>query len=383
MSSFKHLNTWNDVHTQVKKQALSYGLSALKSKIAEKYIYMDDAVERIWTALVMGKNALLYGPGGYAKTNLVKDVLSYLNIPMQTIVVHPGITVEHLFGVPNMKKLMEESKLEYAWHQTYFAYPGVLALEEGLDAQGDIMATLKDIITERGLRDRDKFFESLASSFIITTNKSPEEYAKDDSIKAFVDERFPYTYRVIWDSHEYDDYYNLFKTVISKEKFNKHESDLGMLAELCEYHASNAENVISPRKAIYAAENLIELGISSIKNLNFSVANIGEVKRRSEKKKSISKLKIIIANTDSFLNTEFYGVNPIKPIDIAKKIKLLDSIQISFGNNSFPDEMSSEVKAIRDKIIKYRTTYTNNLFSSIKLDKVDLDKIDNYQKSLN
>ena len=368
LDAFKNLTTWKQVYDLVRIKALDYGLSQLKDTLSNDYIYMEEAIEHIWTGLVMGKNVLLYGPGGYAKTDLVKDIMRVLEIPLNKKVIHPGITVEHLFGVPDMEKLMKESKLEYAWHQTVFACPGVLALEEGLDAQGDIMATLKDIITEHGLRDKDLLYESLASSFIITTNKSPEEYGKDDSVKAFVDERFPYTYKVVWDSYVYEDYKLLFE----KKYKNKFTNDLNILAELCEQEA-NRNNIISPRKAIYSADLVLQLGLNSLKTIGFNNIDINEYKERVKSKNSYNKLKIILDKTSMMLSDIHNIYTGNKIVVIFKKYKILNEIYKRLILLEFPDDLAEKFNLVHNNYKNAITNTLGSLNSNIKLN-TDTDR---------
>lgn len=237
----------------IRSKILSIPLADVQARIAEKFYGMNKVVEALYMGTSAGKNIILYGPGGFGKSQVVKEFLSIVGINAPTIVGYEDMEVEALLGVPNIEKLTKHSVYELAFDRSVFRVPGILILEEFLDARPSTAAALKDVLTEGGLRQSGYFTESLISSVIICTNKSPEDMSIDDSSSAFYKERFPIRVKVIWDnfSHEsYSDFLSLIKPTESKEQPLMYD----VLAEM----ASRTTTLVSPRM-VKDASDLIDI----------------------------------------------------------------------------------------------------------------------------
>lgn len=242
----------------------------------EHFVHMEDTKKILQLALKTKTNIILWGPGGYGKTEIVKHYLDVLGITYNTVVGYKDMMVEALLGIPDMKKLMDESKYEIAFEHSPFVGAKVLVLEEFMDVAPETAAALKDIITEGGYRTKDKFIASTIKQIIIITNKSPEDIGDDDSIKAFYYERFPLHHEVTWSTKTAKKYYDLFKynTVLEN-------NDCKKLSFIC-------ENVKpSPRLALEAVKVYsITKDITDIRHIrgfdNVDIESLSEVIERSE-----------------------------------------------------------------------------------------------------
>jgi MoxR-like ATPase len=271
--------TNKDVSQKIKERVLSVSVEELIKDLSKEFVFHEEPTRKIYAALATNKNAILYGPGGYGKSVLVKHICNRLGIPVSYKIGYKDMGVEELLGVPNMKKLLDESKYETAFENSIFSKPSVLILEEFLDASPATAAALKDILTERGFREGNNKKESLIASVIITGNKSPKSMSIDDSTSAFYMERFPFTHEMIWKTHEEKDYLNFFNTYYNTETYNKHIKELIMVAKLC----SRTSGRISPRVSIQAADTVIQLGIdfiSTIDTINSEI--LSEIKLQVE-----------------------------------------------------------------------------------------------------
>jgi len=211
-----------------------------KEKI--KFVHMDDTIQVIQLAMSTETNLILYGKGGYGKSELSKQMLKDAGYKVNTIVGHSGTQVEQLFGIPNMKKLMDDSEYELAFEKSPFINADVLILEEFLDVPPDVSSALKDVISEGGYRAKNKFIKSNVKFIIICTNKSPDEMESTDSYNAFYKERFPLHHEVVWRNHPTKYYEDLFKYNTELEN-----EAIVTLSQIC----SAAK--ISPRLALTAA----------------------------------------------------------------------------------------------------------------------------------
>jgi hypothetical protein len=99
---------------------------------------------------------------------LIKFVL--ISIKFLTVVVgYKDMPVDALLGIPDMSKLLNESKYEVNFKESPFYKPGILI--EFTDILPST-AALKDILTEKGFHTKSGKVESLISCMIIAANKS-------------------------------------------------------------------------------------------------------------------------------------------------------------------------------------------------------------------
>jgi len=225
------------------------------------FIQIDDVIEVILAALVTEQNAILYGPGGYGKTEILKWVLGTLNIPYFVISGHSAMSVEDLLGVPDMKKLMEDSELLIQFEKTPFVQEGVLIIEEGTDIPTNVLTALKDIITSKGYRYKDKLIAMNISNIFLTGNTDPDLLELDDSVKAFFTERFPMRIKVEWNSHTFFQYINLWYTLFSADFIKENEKEFHWAAKACSLNSKK----VSPRSALNFVYILLTHGISALK----------------------------------------------------------------------------------------------------------------------
>lgn len=255
--------TNEEVSTAIKNRVKSVKFEDLILKLSETSVFHEEATKKIYAALATGNNALLYGPGGFGKSVLVKRICEVLGLPIIYKVGYKGMMPDELFGVPNMKILMEESRYETAFENSLFSKPGILILEEFLDADPSTAAALKDILTDKGLREGSTRKESLISSVIITGNKTPEDLSEDDSTGAFYLERFPFRHNTQWERFKEEDYMKFFKVYYTSEVYDDQYQVLTFVARLC----AGTNELVSPRVASQAASVAIELGVDYLDTL--------------------------------------------------------------------------------------------------------------------
>lgn len=248
---FENCKTVEDTKSELLRIIRSRSLESVQNEIAKKFYNVNDVVEFLYNSILAGGNGILYGPGGFGKTEITKEFFACYGIEPLVIVGHSGTDVEALLGIPNIRKLTDESIYEVAFENSIFSKPGVLIFEEFMDVKPAVASALKDIITSGGYRRGDEFIPSKIGSMFICSNKSPDEVVIDFSTAAFYKERFPYSKYVIWNDYSGAEYLNLFKLVY-KDKFDKEESSFRLIAELCAVSCT-ASSIISPRMAFNAA----------------------------------------------------------------------------------------------------------------------------------
>lgn len=258
-------------------------------EVDKRFVYQSKATRAIYTGLLMNMNVFLSGPGGYGKSALIKYVLDIYKIPYHSIIGYKDMPVDALLGIPNMDKLIKESKYELNFKDSIFCKPGILIGEEFTDILPSTAAALKDILTERGFRNKDGKVESLVSTMIIAANKSAKEVIDDESKRAFYEERFPLQVEVKWNTYTSKDYYALLKLTYP-------EVQKAMLYFMAKLFATNHEefsNTVSPRVALNITDVYLNKGISFIDNFAINtdtIKNIQEIAKQEFNKKSVQKL---------------------------------------------------------------------------------------------
>ncbi len=293
----------NEVLIGIQTQLQKFELKDLQEKLRESFFDMDNVIKYLYKTLMAGKNIILYGPGGFGKSTIVVEFLKLIDINYSTIVGYEDMDVEGLLGIPDMDKLLNKSIYETAFDRTPFANPGILILEEFLDVNPKTAIALKDILTAGGLRQGQVIKESLISSVIICSNKSPYELSVDSSTDAFYKERFPIVCEVKWNSYSYINYLAFIKTITTKEEYEAHTDIYTVIAELA--YRTSLNTIISPRIVKDSVE-FVQLNDYNIYDLvlidGFDTDILTEVKLACEIREEKDKLSQIKYNINTRLN---------------------------------------------------------------------------------
>jgi len=291
---------------KISERVKSIPLSELTAEISKDFVFQEQAIRKIYVAAATCKNGLFFGPGGFSKSKLIKHFFKILGIPVVYKIGHVQSTVEDLLGMPNIKKMMDESKIETAFENSVFSTPSVLILEEFMDCPPAVAAALKDVLTERGFREGNTFKESKISSVFIVGNKSPEDIADNDSLKAFYDERFPFQLRMIWDDFSAHSYMKFFK-IYFKERINDRLDEFTLLAELC----ANTKSLVSPRIASDGGDVILNLGVEFIDTLTgIDTTEISKFRHQSQLKACLLKEEITLNKLEEAYKSLLSGEKP-------------------------------------------------------------------------
>jgi MoxR-like ATPase len=292
-SIINNLVTREDVLLATRIKLQEIGLPKMKSEVGKAFFEMDQVVEALYVALTSGLNIILHGPGGFGKTQVVKEFLKVAGLASSTIVGYEDMEVDGLLGVVDIKKLTEEAVYEIKFERSVFANPGVLILEEFLDARPSTAAALKDILTEGGYRRGSYFVESLISSVIICTNKSPDDMSTSVSTAAFYRERFPIVIEVAWTRFDTQTYLRYLQHIKPELSF-KHNDFYNIICELAS-RTSAKGHIVSPRILKYASD-LVDFNenLSCLNNLaGLDTTEVEDVKILYLSKNETKRIKII------------------------------------------------------------------------------------------
>ena len=209
------------------------------------FVFMDKVRTILDISVDTNKNVILHGKGGYGKSEFTETYLNARGIEPYTITMGSGMTTDRLFGGVDLQKFHDSGKIEYLIENSFMNREYVI-FEELFDAPDFILEQLKDILSSGIFRNGSQIFPIKTKNIICCTNKTREEFSKNNSLKALM-ERFPLEMEVKWDNHTRITYEHLLEA-----KFGKGSAD-PMLTYILETFATKG-HTISPRIAIVAAE---------------------------------------------------------------------------------------------------------------------------------
>lgn len=194
-----------------------------------------------------------------------------------------GINTDRLFGGTDIKRFEESGKIEYLVENSFMNHEYVV-FEELFDAPDFILEQLKDILSSKTFRNGAQVFPIKTKTIICCTNKTREEFSKNNSLKALM-ERFPLEYEVKWSDHNKLTYEKLLN-----QKFGYADPMLTYILE----EFSKGGHVISPRIAITTQELISTCGIECLEFIADFNAQKALLKTSIQKFKSIFQIEKLV-----------------------------------------------------------------------------------------
>ena len=228
--------------------------SKIKGVLDENFIETDKPSQIISLAIASGKNAILYGEAGHAKSQMVEAAIEGIGMGDDCFIQSfgEGMTEERIYGGVDLKAVEKEGYVKFMPERS-FMNSGIAIFEELFDAPPVVLLSLKDTLTARELRNGAQRFQMKTICIIALTNRPPSEISELGSAAHALIERFPLQLRVRWDDYKSSRYRSMYSKVLpSAPKAMK-----DMMADLIGQASSNG-HFISPRSAIHAIEVVME-----------------------------------------------------------------------------------------------------------------------------
>lgn len=292
------------------------------------FVYMKEVHNILTVAMHTEENVILYGPGGYGKSEYTTAFLAEEGIDPYIITMGSGMTTDRLFGGTDLEKFDKTGKIEFLVENSFMNHEYVI-FEELFDAPDFILEQLKDILSSKIFRNGNQIFRIKTRVIFCCTNRTRSEFAKDASLKALM-ERFPLEKEVKWKSFGDINYKELLET-----KFGHADPFLCYL--FSQYSANNVQ--ISPRIAVKTAKIVNATNYDSLMFIAEFAQN--PTLLRNTKKSFESKIKLneygkefqkIVKQVDEYIKQEDLeaatkAVGEIKNIhEELKKIKMSDDM---------------------------------------------------------
>lgn len=324
-----------------------------------KFVFMDDTRKILDVSIATRKNCILFGKGGYGKSEFTEAYLREHGMTPYTITMGSGMNTDRLFGGIDLKVFNDSGKLEYLIENSFMNHETVI-FEELFDAPDFILEQLKDILSSGIFRNGGQVFEIKTRNIICCTNKTREEFAKNNSLKALM-ERFPLELEVKWNDHNRVTYGKLLDN-----RFGGHDP---MLVYILEEFAKNG-STISPRIAIVAAEVMDKCGPDCLSLVADFSAKPKVLKEAIAKFKSIYEIAKFIEEIEEF-NKQFSNIkldnmsNIKEATSINKKMKtVITKLKGIKADDSISVSLNQAIK-------KYKEIYDKNTKTLDVVVKVD------------
>jgi hypothetical protein len=307
--------------------------------LEKKFVKYDEVAHALATGLASGKNVLLSGPGGHAKSEMIEAALRGLGLWDNVFLASfgEGLTTDELWGGINLDamNLAKGACIEYHPERSFLNYD-IAVFEEMLDAPSPVLLDLKDTLTRKEMRKGVQRHPMKTRVIIAATNHAPGTYADSDDpsdrARVALLERFPIQVHVGWDSYLMQDYLSMFRKHYLYGAVNGSAEKLAeILAE-----AYSQGHLISPRTAIHALEivynNALDRGHSKITNNDLAdirclaglgafgeelIADIEQLSLMADNRAEIEAVRVEIQQ----LHTEFAAgsASAVNNMVIAKK----------------------------------------------------------------
>jgi len=267
-----------------------------------------------------------------------------------------GSTIESLLGGLKMKEFQDHGAIEYNIERSFMSHEYVI-LEEGLDAPTAVLEQLKDILTSKQFRNGNQQVPIKTKCIVVCTNRSREEIAEDDSIKALM-ERFPLEHRVEWETYNQEDYALLFDKVLKKPMHTFAQ----IVAEV------SRNNFISPRTAVKAAIVYNTAGLSGLKYVaGFDPHHVNEIESQMEEFEAIRQER----EKFNAMHKQLSDLPPVDkntPIRYIQYSKAAERVIKFLDDQSFRDEFQPQYKKLREIWKTYQKTCLDNALEKTNAD---------------
>lgn len=352
--TFKNLTNWPvEEVLALKKCKQSKNLKmALKEVLEKKFVFIDEVAEILEIGKKTGKNVFLYGRGGHGKSEIIQEVLKFIDPKGQDSFVQAcgeGLSEEKLFGGLNLAKFQKTGEIEYLVENSFMNKKYVV-FEELLDSRMNVLLSLKDILTSGIFRQGSQQFKIKTEFVICLTNRTKQEVGEDNSVKALL-ERFPLEQKVEWNRYESADYQLMFQKVLG--------SSITEVADICQC-INETGDFVSPRTAIHMAQ--VYKATNSVNALKFFGASSEIITKMEKLKKDQDDRNYLTEQMSNLENFEYDSddISSTKAYLDHCKILLSNTANKSFSDKVFQDFVEYK-KELEQKISETKELLLNLL----------------------
>jgi hypothetical protein len=238
------------------------------SNYISKKLHNFNAGEELAWAWNSNENIIMFGPGGYGKSDAAILFHEYLhqkncvkNSQPFIMSFGQGMTEEKLLGGIDMKTFQDSGEINYLL-QNAFVEHEVVIFEELWDAFPAVLLILKDILQSKCVRMGNQVLPIKTKMVIACTNRSREEVVEDASTEALM-QRFLFEKEVSWSSHTPGDYR---KALLAATGGDADLKIVDAVSNICA-ESNSDEYTVSPRTCGKAYKSALINGIESLRGM--------------------------------------------------------------------------------------------------------------------
>lgn len=228
---------------------------AAAAAATSEFVNMDEIRGILALALVgaernpLRRNLVLWGPGGYGKSEFVHDYIkAAVGTPPFVVSMHREYSAAEHFGGLSVPDL-QGGTLRYNTEQSWMGATHSI-WEEALDSPDSVLLSSKDTIT-RGVFTIGQPYQVKTKLIVINTNHDPARFKGDLSKAAFL-ERFPYVAKVDWSGISISDREVSYRTIIENTAAKSGNPFGKKSAQILASIAANEQ--WSPRRLIHVVQ---------------------------------------------------------------------------------------------------------------------------------
>jgi MoxR-like ATPase len=357
------------------------------------FINTDTFANVMELAIVSGIPIMIYGKGGYGKTEMIKEVFNHIDGSSAMLECDPETTASLIKGgaiARTTKTDKEDITLAHYNVGASILRNHAFFYEEMLDASFQALSVLKAIITNKQLTLNGEVVDSINKLLVAATNVNPYDRidqlppSEANSYDAFL-QRFIIV-RHEWDTHDSNDYTRLLRANSDKKDVSKItiaqiddarnyregvklDKELqGILCSLAE-KSGNEGRIISPRlfkwtiRMIKSQAFLSDKSVATIEQLNvlnylpsWDQSLLSNLEEEIQQQKIYNEAK---SSLDTFKDNFDRAVKKIeehkKKLDIEKLLAAINVLQLMEGEinkvSSIPDSLISKRNDLINKVV--------------------------------
>jgi len=361
------------------------------------FVKIEKMAKAIALALVSGKNLVLFGPGGHAKSAVIETALSSIKgASSLTQTFGEGMTEARLFGGLDFNALEKEGIEKFHVENSFLSWDYAV-FEEMFDAPAQTLMALKDTLTAKSLRNGTQLVPMRTRSILAASNKEPEEISEIGPAAQALIERFPIQLRVQWESYHSQDFLEMFESLESApghidslpleslSNIQKKVKDISLNGQhrlLAELLASQREKgiVISPRTANHAAElvkaSAVINGRNQVEKEDFIVLEFlpgcediaSSIQDDIAKSESLAVAQQQLNGLwDQFSQLQEIGRNLNGPIKLLATAKKMDHILNQLSGLKIPDELVEKRNRLRTKLQETSSAFQKKAYDETNI----------------
>ena len=333
----------------------------IESVLKKKFTKSEKFAKALKIAIDNEENLIVFGPGGYGKSDMIREILTAAGIMNKSFIMSCGEDTDEskLYGgidIPAMK----EGKLRYNIKDSFINYP-IVVFEELLDAQVNALLSLKDTLEAREFRKGSQRKKIRTKMVIALTNKSPEEVSQMGPYAEALMQRFRIELEHKWSSHTRQDYLELLDGRFNP-RTDKEKKIINTMSGILET-ISKKKECICPRIAIAATKVALSAGSSSMEDILKNISFVHGLAGMEDTYKTM--MRDMVINEELSKIQEAYdkidNIEDSNKMNNIEKISQLNKIIMTIGRMNVHDESYNA----KNNVVEKAKNVVNQLASSI------------------